>query len=597
MPTHATLALQFPAVHLVARFLSLRGIFTLRAASRSLREQTDSEDLGVWRPRCLARWPGAQAALLLRPGGTALAARRPGAWRALLQTQNGWLAKGGVRSDVLEGDCLFLGADKKMQGVPATATRRHRPKRARAARGGDPPTVTSFDAAAGGLVIVLDHRKVVLASVRSYPEAGASEQASEEGGPVGALRGGRFVEHPELSAHGRIVDAVIEASTGGRRLVSVAEDSAAADATRGWGEQVLRIGVTDARDDSKGEGSLVCSSSVTSLPLRLGLGSGLAVHGVLRPGVASPAGSVLRGGHVLELEAGPVNGLVPHLAKVDLNHVGSSGGQLGSVARFVTGWPDRPSCMAVFAQGGGGACEGGPLADVVACGERGNPNRGATISLFDRRQTADSAGTTTRPVASLHTGHAMLLRLQAWGSLLVASHAHVDFVEAYDLRKLANSTTSPSTMPTRPTANGPDLSGGRLFGGGSFFAGGGPSPASVVRRWRCGRGTDFCLSRNGLVAASSAHDPGLRLRLFHHDLCGGRLDPPERASTPSGPTAGPAKAPAAASCTRNVGVAAVVVDDWLGRAGRPRGVAMDDEGACLVLLDRHRLLACTNCRL
>jgi hypothetical protein len=211
------------------------------------------------------------------------------------------------------------------------------------------------------------------------------------------------------------------------------------------------------------------------------------------------------------------------------------------------------------------------------------------------------------------------------GPLLLAAHAFVDCVEAYDCRMLrgraqqvglttaaehaaANAVAAALRQQQRGTHH-PGTTVAADYAGFVDTEGidGETMRLGVARRWKCGRGGDFAVLARGLVCVGAHHSPGARLRFFHHDLrkaSVAHLRPPDGGSrggggggawgTRGGGGGGEEGAPVRASekWSREVGVSAVVVDEWQARVqGPPRGLCWDDDGGCCALfLDRHRLL-------
>ena len=287
-------------------------------------------------------------------------------------------------------------------------------------------------------------------------------------------------------------------------------------------------------------------------------------------------------------------------------------------------WPVLFFCSCFFSSIG--RCDAGPLAHVAAVAEQCNPNRGSTVKLYDLR-TGDGCATTPpgwasggasvgalgagRCVGVLSTGHAMLLRLGTLGSLLLASHAFVDAVEAYDCRMLVQWAGGGGGGGS----GGSSRSGALDDGSGESWDPELRVRATVVRRWRSGRGGDFAATARGVATVGTHHSPGARLRLFHHDVAAGPSKGRAGVATGSRDPVGGCRAQRAAAgqragvgtvasdgagaahgvdlggrWTREVPVSAVTVDEWQARVqGPPRGLSCHDDGACALYLDASRL--------
>lgn len=142
--------------------------------------------------------------------------------------------------------------------------------------------------------------------------------------------------------------------------------------------------------------------------------------------------------------------------------------------------------------------------------------------------------------------------------MLLISHAFVDDIEAFDVRKLGG------------------------FGGSVQSSSGGERArgSGVVLKWRCGRGTDFALSKQYIAAVSCHHQPGACLRLYHRDLS---MQAPASSSS-AGAAQGVNKA------SRLIPLTSVVVDQFQARIqATPRGIAVSDD-ACAVYLDSKRII-------
>ena len=227
-----------------------------------------------------------------------------------------------------------------------------------------------------------------------------------------------------------------------------------------------------------------------------------------------------------------------------------------------------------------GRSDGGGDSNLVCIAEQCNPNRGSCVQIYDQREASFGGRSTIRPCQNFNTGHAMLLRVQTRGMEIVTSHAFVDHISAFDLRRL------PQHRSTGSTSNDVE------FGSCEPF-----------QKWRCGRTADFVVTPTCLVAIVSSHSPGARLRFFHSDLRSGfsKLGRQEnikaqklikcRKPSPASFLALDSKvACQTRTCTRDIPLMSVVVDEWQERAQRqPRGLAMDDNGALLAYLDSHRL--------
>jgi len=248
-----------------------------------------------------------------------------------------------------------------------------------------------------------------------------------------------------------------------------------------------------------------------------------------------------------------------------------------------------------------GADDGQELAHTVAIAEQGNPNAGSVVRLYDLREphnfmasssNSDASGgggggfNQCRPALTFPTGHSMLLNLQTKGTLVLASHAFVDSIEAYDVRRVPQACFTSSLVEAT-------------------------KPPPVVKKWRTGRGTDFALTGGCLAAVSSSWSPGARLKLFFHDIqttvnstttssLKGRGKPKSLKTEALGDSKSTSQNGTVSSshehkssafvASRDIPLNAVVMDDFQGRVqGPPRGIAMCDDGACLVYLDRHRL--------
>jgi hypothetical protein len=97
-----------PTSTLVAGFLSLQTLDSLRASARGVRAAVDGADEAVWRPHALRRWHITLRAAAL-PNFLAPTASAAAFWQRRLRTHNGWLVRGTRKATVADAPVVFEG--------------------------------------------------------------------------------------------------------------------------------------------------------------------------------------------------------------------------------------------------------------------------------------------------------------------------------------------------------------------------------------------------------------------------------------------------------------------------------------------------------